>query len=36
MSIIKFDEEYFMRKAIAQAEIAAEEGEVPVGAVAVK
>ena len=36
MPIIKFDEEYFMRKAIAQAEIAAEEGEVPVGAVAVK
>jgi tRNA(adenine34) deaminase len=34
--IIKFDEDYFMRKAIAQAEIAAEEGEVPVGAVAVK
>ena len=33
--IIKFDEEYFMRKALYQAEIAAEEKEVPVGAVAV-
>ncbi len=33
--IIKFDEEYFMRKALRQAEIAAEEKEVPVGAIAV-
>ncbi|HRU02215.1 MAG TPA: tRNA adenosine(34) deaminase TadA [Victivallales bacterium] len=31
-----FDDEYYMRKAIALAEMAAEEGEVPVGAVAVK
>ena len=33
--MILFDDEYFMRKALEQAEIAASEGEVPVGAVAV-
>lgn len=31
-----FDDEYYMRKALDAAERAAEEGEVPVGAVAVK
>lgn len=34
--MIEFDDEYFMRKALKQAEKAAEEGEVPVGAVAVR
>ena len=34
--MIVFDEEYFMRRALLQAENAAAEGEVPVGAVAVK
>ncbi|MFA7232384.1 MAG: tRNA adenosine(34) deaminase TadA [Victivallaceae bacterium] len=34
--MILFDDEHFMRKALAQAEIAAAAGEVPVGAVAVK
>lgn len=33
---IVFDDEYFMRRALAQAENAYAEGEVPVGAVAVK
>ena len=33
---IIFDEDYFMRRALAQAENAYAEGEVPVGAVAVK
>ena len=33
---IIFDDEYFMRRALAQAENAYAEGEVPVGAVAVK
>ena len=33
---IVFDNEYFMRRALAQAENAYAEGEVPVGAVAVK
>ena len=31
-----FDDEYYMRKALALAECAVEEGEVPVGAIAVK
>jgi len=34
--MLKFDDEYFMRKALRQAEIAFSAGEVPVGAVAVK
>ncbi len=34
--MILFDDEYFMRRALVQAENAAAEGEVPVGAVAVK
>jgi len=34
--MIIFDKEYFMRRALAQAENAAAEGEVPVGAVAVR
>jgi len=34
--MIIFDDEYFMRKALRQAEIAFAAGEVPVGAVAVK
>lgn len=34
--MLKFDDEYFMRKALRQAEIAFAAGEVPVGAVAVK
>ena len=34
--MIVFDKEYFMRRALVQAENAAAEGEVPVGAVAVK
>ncbi len=34
--MIVFDKEYFMRRALIQAENAAAEGEVPVGAVAVK
>lgn len=33
--MIVFDDEYYMRRALAEAEHAAEEGEVPVGAVAV-
>ncbi|HPN85138.1 MAG TPA: nucleoside deaminase, partial [Victivallales bacterium] len=33
---IVFDDEYFMRKALGLAELAAEEDEVPVGALAVK
>jgi tRNA(adenine34) deaminase len=36
MNDIVFDDEYFMRRAISLAETAASEGEVPVGAVAVK
>ena len=36
MDTIVFDDEYFMRRALAQAFAAAEDGEVPVGAVAVK
>ena len=34
--MLKFDDEYFMRKALRQAETAFAAGEVPVGAVAVK
>lgn len=34
--MILFDDEYFMRRALAMAETAAESGEVPVGAIAVK
>lgn len=34
--MIVFNDEYFMRRALVQAEQAASEGEVPVGAVAVK
>ena len=34
--MILFDDEYFMRRALAMAETAAEAGEVPVGAIAVK
>jgi len=34
--IIKYDDEYFMRVALRQAERAEEQGEVPIGAVAVK
>ena len=34
--MIVFDDEYFMRRALAQAENAYAEGEVPIGAVAVK
>lgn len=34
--MIFFDDEYFMRRALVMAEAAAEAGEVPVGAVAVK
>ena len=34
--IIKYDDEYYMRIALRQAERAAEDGEVPIGAVAVK
>lgn len=34
--MLTFDDEYFMRKALLQAEIAFDAGEVPVGAVAVK
>ena len=33
--MIEFDHEYFMRLALAEAEIALEEGEVPVGAVVI-
>jgi tRNA(adenine34) deaminase len=33
---IVFDDEYYMRQALALAEIAADDGEVPVGALAVK
>ncbi len=33
--MLLFDDEYFMRKALQQAELAAENGEVPIGAVAV-
>ena len=36
MESIVFDDEYFMRRALLQAEAAADEGEVPVGAVAVR
>ncbi len=36
MDEITFDDEWFMRRAFAQAEAAFDEGEVPVGAVAVK
>jgi len=35
-NIITFDEEYYMRRALAQAENAYREKEVPIGAVAVK
>ncbi|MBQ4421152.1 MAG: tRNA adenosine(34) deaminase TadA [Bacteroidales bacterium] len=35
MSIIEYDDEYFMRKAIEQAHLAEQEGEVPVGCVVV-
>jgi tRNA(adenine34) deaminase len=34
--VIIFDDEYFMRRALSLAETAAEEGETPVGALAVK
>lgn len=34
--MILFDDEYFMRRALVMAETAAEAGEVPVGAIAVK
>ena len=34
--MIVFDDEYFMRIAMRQAEVAAEHGEIPVGAVAVR
>lgn len=34
--MIIFDDDYFMRSALRQAEQAAEEGEIPVGAVAVR
>ena len=34
--MLKFDDEYFMRRALRQAEIAFAAGEVPIGAVAVK
>ncbi len=34
--VIKFDDEYYMRMALRQAEIAESNGEVPIGAVAVK
>ena len=36
MESIVFDDEYFMRRALSQAEAAADMGEVPVGAVAVR
>ncbi|NOY75243.1 MAG: tRNA adenosine(34) deaminase TadA [Kiritimatiellaeota bacterium] len=35
LQVIVFDDEHFMRRALLQAEYAAESGEVPVGAVAV-
>ena len=35
MQLIPFDDEYFMRKALQEAEIAFEKGEVPVGVVVV-
>ena len=34
--IIKYDDEYYMRIALKQAEIAESQGEVPIGAIAVK